>query len=292
MSPTNIRFQKQRELGDIISDTFKFIRQNFKPLGKFIFNITGPVFVILLVAIGFYSYVGMESFGNSVFNIASELDPTVYLVSLFIMLSALLAFYVLLYATVLHYIRSYVEHDGAVVDTDVYQGVKRDFTGMLGLLILSTIITAAGTLLCILPGIFLWVPLSLAPALLVFRGNSAIDAISDSFELVKDNWWISFFTLFVMGLLVYIIGMVFQFPLMIYYFFKAFITAREASTVDPSSLFDWVYVVANVISSLIQYLLYTVVVISSALIFYNLDEKKNFTGSMRTISNLGESDRE
>ena len=92
--------------------------------------------------------------------------------------------------------------------------------------------------------------------------------------------------------MVYIIGMVFQFPLMIYYFFKAFVTAREASSVDPSSLFDWVYVVANVISSLIQYLLYTVVVISSALIYYNLDEKKNFTGSMRTISNLGDSEKE
>ena len=57
----NLKLQKQRELGDIISDTFKFIRQNFKPLGKFIFNITGPVFVILLVSIGFYSYLGMDS---------------------------------------------------------------------------------------------------------------------------------------------------------------------------------------------------------------------------------------
>ncbi len=292
MSPTNFKFQKQRELGDIISDTFKFIRENFKPLGKFIFNITGPVFLILLLAIGFYSYVGIDSFGTNIFSIASDLDPTVYLVSLFIMLTALLVFYVLLYATVLHYIRSYVEHDGAVVDIEVYQGVKRDFGGMLGLLILSTVISLTGTLLCILPGIFLWVPLSLAPALLVFRRNSVIDAISDSFELVKNNWWITFFTLFVMTLLVYIISLVFQFPLMIYYFLKAFVAAKEASAVDPSSLFDWVYVVANVISSLVQYLLYTIVVISSAFIYYNLDEKKNFTGSMRTISNLGTLDKE
>lgn len=291
MSP-NLKLQKQRELGDIISDTFKFIRQNFKPLGKFIFNITGPVFLILLVAIGFYSYLGMDSFNNNIFSVANELDPTVYLVSLFILGAALLAFYVLLYATVLHYVRSYVENDGTVVDTEVYQGVKSDFAGMLGLLILTTIITIAGTILCILPGIYLWVPLSLAPALMVFRRVSVIDAISDSFELVKDNWWITFFTLFVMSLLVYIIGLVFQFPLMIYYFFKAFVSAKEVSAIDPSSLFDWVYVVANVISSMVQYLLYAVVVISTALIFYNLDEKKNFTGSMRTISNLGTSERE
>ena len=292
MSPNKIIFHKQRELGDIISDTFKFLRQNFKPLGKFIFNITGPVFVILLVSIGFYSYVGMESFGNSIFDLANNLDPTVYIVSLFIMLSALLAFYVLLYTTVLHYIRSYVEHDGVVLDTEVYKGVKMDFAGMLGLLILSTIITAAGTLLCILPGIFVWVPLSLAPSLLVLRRNSVIDAISDSFDLVKNNWWITFFLFLIMGLLVYLISLVFQFPLMIYYFFKAFISAREASAVDPSSLFDWVYVVTNVISSLVQYLLYTVVVVASAFVYYNLDEKKNFTGSYRTISNLGSSENE
>lgn len=291
MSP-NLNLQKQRELGDIISDTFKFIRQNFKPLGKFIFKITGPVFLILLLAIGFYSFISVGSFNSNIFSIANELDPTVYIISLFVLGASLLAFYVLLYATVLHYMRSYVENDGVVVDSEVYQGVKSDFGGMLGLLILSTIITIAGTLLCILPGIFLWVPLSLAPAIMVVRRTSVIDAISDSFELVKDNWWITFFTLFIMGILVYIIGLVFQFPLMIYYFSKAFVSAKEVSAVDPSSLFDWVYVVFNVLSSLVQYLLYTVVIISAALIYFNLDEKKNFTGSMRTISNLGTSEQE
>ena len=163
---------------------------------------------------------------------------------------------------------------------------------MLGLLILSTIITGAGTLLCILPGIFLWVPLSLAPALLIFKRASVMDAISDSFSLIKDNWWITFFTLLIMGLLVYMISLVFQFPLLIYYISKDIITASEASTADPSSLFDWVYVVTNVISSLVQYLLYTVVVVASAFIYHNLDEKKNFTGSYRTISNLGSSEND
>ena len=65
---------------------------------------------------------------------------------------------------------------------------------------------------------------------------------------------------------------------------------QEGSAADPSSLLDWVYVVFNVISSLLQYLLSVVVIIAVAFIYYDLNEKKNFTGTYETISNLGSSE--
>lgn len=287
MSQTTIEFKKQRELGDIITDTFKFIRQNFKPLFKAIFRITGPVFVILLFAIGYYSYLGMDILQNPFFDDSAEVDFEMYFISLFILFSSLLAFYVLLYGTVLNYIKSYINNSGIVDQTEIFQGVKNDFGSMLALLLLVGIITVFGLLLCVLPGIYVWVPLSLAPAMLVFARTSIMDSISYSFSLVKDNWWSTFFTLFVLTLLVYIIGLIFQFPMMIYMFIKAFTMSQEGSAANPADLIDWVYVFFNVISSLFQYLLSVIMVVASAFLYYHLDERKNATGSYERISNLG-----
>lgn len=287
MSQPPIEFRQQRELGEIITDTFKFIRQNYMPLFKTVFKITGPVFLILLLAIGYYSYLGMDILANPLFSDTTNVDIEMYFISLFILVTSLLAFYVLLYATILNYIKSYIDNVGLVDNAEVFRRVKNDFGGMLALLILVGIITIFGLLLCVLPGVFVWVPLSLAPAMLVFARTSVIDSISYSFSLVKDNWWMTFFSLFVITLLVYIIGMIFQFPLMVYYFVKALTMSHEGSVANPADLVDWVYIFFNVLSSLFQYLLSSVVVIASAFIYYNLDEKKHGTGSYERISKLG-----
>lgn len=287
-----IQFQKQRDLGEIITDTFKFVRENYKQLSKLIFKIAGPVFVILLLALGYYSYLGLDMMGGSIFdmNTGPDFDLGLYFISLFILFCSILAFYVLLYGTILNFIKSYVKNDGNALDHEVYAGVKDDFGSLLGLLILAGLIVIAGVIFCFFPGVYLWVPMSLAPAIMILGKDSVSDAIGDSFSLIKDNWWITFFSLLVMTVLVYIISLVFQFPLLIYYFIKAFTMSQEGTIADPASLFDWVYVVFNVISTFIQYLLMSIVIISTAFIYYNLDEKKNFTGAYNTISNLGSSE--
>lgn len=291
MTENYIRFKKQRDLGEIISDTFKFLRENFKPLFRLIFRIAGPAFLILLLALTYYSYLSLDTVGNSFLGIAEGMDFGMLLISGFVLLSSLLGFYVLLYGTVLHYVNSYVNHNGEVIEQEVYQGVRQDFGNLLGLLLLSGIVLVFGFMLCVFPGIYLWVPVSIVPAVMVFRRNSVSDAINDVFSLIRDNWWMAFFTLLVMAILVYIISLIFQFPLFIYYFIKAFTMAEEGSLADPTSLFDWVYVVFNVLSSLVQYLLTTILIIAAAFIYFDLNEKKNFTGTYETISNLGSENR-
>lgn len=283
----SIEFRKQRELGDIITDTFKFIRQNFKPLFKDILKITGPVFVILILAIGYYSYLGMDLFSNPFLNDTSQVNVEMFFITLFILFSSMIAFYVLLYNTVLHYIKSYIENSGVVDHAEVARGVKIDFAKMLGLILLAGIITIFAFFLCVLPAIYVWVPLSLAPAMLIFARTSIMDSITYSFSLIKDNWWTTFFTLFVITLLIYIISLVFQFPLMIYMFIKALTMSQEGSVANPGDLVDWVYVFFNVLSSVFQYLLSAIGIVASAFIYYHLDEKKNATGTYERISNLG-----
>lgn len=290
MTESYINFKKQRELGDIITDTFKFLRENYKHLFKLIFKIAGPLFLVLAGALAYYSYIGGEVMVNPFVSNQNEEDGGMFFISFFILLSSLLAFYVLLHGVILHFIKSYIQNSGKVNEIQVYEGMKQDFGSLLGLLFLVSIFTFIGLMLCVFPGIYLWVPLSLAAPSLVFKRNSLSSSISESFDLVRDNWWITFFSLFVVVLLVYIIALVFQMPLFIYYFIKALTIVQEGSAVDPSSLFDWVYVVFNVIASLAQYLLSTIVIIAVAFIYYSLDEKKNYTGSFETISQLGSSE--
>jgi hypothetical protein len=290
MSNPPIEFHKQRELGELITDTFRFIKENFKPLFKVIFKVTGPVFFILLLAIGYYSYLGMDILENPYLISSMEMDMGTYFISLFIIFLSLMAFYVLLYGSVLHYIESYKNNAGKVEETEIYSGVKNDFGKLLGLIFIAGIITIAGLLLCVLPGVYLWVPMSLAPAILIFTKKPVFDAIGYAFDLIKNNWWTSFASLFIISLLVYIIGIIFQVPLTIYFFIKTLASSQETSVADTSAVVDWIYIFFNVVSSLFQYLLSVIIIVASAFIYYHLDEKKNATGSYQRISNLGSSE--
>lgn len=291
MTENYIRFKKQREVGEIITDTFRFLRENYRPLLHLIFRITGPVFLIVLLALTYYSYLTIDTLENPFLVINTGQGMTMVVISLFILLFSLLAFYVLLIGTILHFINSYILNEGTVNEQQVYQGVKNDFGSMLGLLLLGVMITGFGLMLCVFPGIYLWVPFAIAPASLVFARLPLMDAINHTFSLIKGNWWFTFFSLVVIVLLVYIIGLIFQAPMLIYFFFKSLTSSQAGSVADPSSMLDWVYVVFNVISSLAQYLLSSIIIIAIAFIYYNLDEKKNFTGSYEIISNLGSSDK-
>ena len=283
MNDNYINFRRHRELGEVITDTFKFIRENYKLLFKLIFKIAGPAFAILILCMGYYYYIaGSQSFFN---NFGSNVE--MFLIALVLMLLSFTAFFVLLQGTVLHFIKSYVENAGEVNPLQVRTGVKTDFGKILGVTLMVGILIFFGLILCILPGIYLWVPLTFAVPLVVLGRRESFDSIGDAFTLIKDNWWMTFLSLVVMSLLMYVVAMIFQMPMIIYMFVKAFTVVQEGSAADPEMLFDWVYIVFSVISSMAQYLLYTILIIAIAFIYYSLDEKKNSSGSMETISNLG-----
>jgi len=54
-----------------------------------------------------------------------------------------------------------------------------------------------------------------------------------------------------------------------------------------SSMFDWVYITLSVLSSAVQYILAGIFAIAIAFIYFNLNEKKNQTGTFETIESIG-----
>lgn len=282
-----IEFKKKRELGDILTDTFAFLRQEGKSLFSVLMKTCGIPFVLLLLASAYYTYASANLFDPISIRNGGMFNSGSLIISLLLMLAALLAFYGLLFGSVLHYIKAYVDNKGTIDHSVVVQGVRKDFGSILGLGILSGIIIFFGFILCVLPGVYLYVPMSLVFSILVFRNVSVSDSISESFQLVKNEWWITFATLFVLGIIIWVISMVFSIPALIYTFTKTFTAASEGTYADPTAMIDWVFIALNTISSAAQYALYVITAIASAFIYFNLNERKYATGALEQIDSLG-----
>jgi len=59
-----IEFKKERDLGAIITDTFKFIRENWKEYFLTVLKIVGPVLLLTLVVLVFYMLTMSDIFSD------------------------------------------------------------------------------------------------------------------------------------------------------------------------------------------------------------------------------------
>lgn len=284
-----VNFKKQREIGSILSDIFKFIRLNWKPLLGLIIKITGPALLIMLGAYVFYMQSMMSGFGILESIGTLEGFSSQMILPFLVMILAGTVYYALLNGVVLHYIKSYIKNYGVVNKDEVSAGVKKDFWRLIGTSFLVGLIVGVGTMFCVIPGIYFGVVLSVAYAVVIFEEKEVSDTISYCFNLIKDEWWITFATFLVVFLLYYFIMIIFQVPQYIYFFIKAFTAGQEISA-DPASMFDWVYITLTTIGMVFQYIFYSIIVIATAFVYFNLNEKKNFTGTLETIDSIGKQD--
>ena len=283
MQNNYIQFKQKRELGEIINATFKFIRENYKILFKYFMSLVGPSFILLIAALSYYTYTVPASILQSM-----DFSSGDFIIGFAVLGLSLLIYYSYLYATIYHYIKSYMKHEGETDETEINAGVKNDFGRLLILFLVSAILMFAGFVLFVIPGIYLFVPLSLVAAIMVFKQTNLTDTISYAFTLIKDNWWMTFITLIVTSILVYIIGLVFQIPLIIYTLVKMMTMVQEGgSAEDIASNSDWILIVLQVLASLIQYILTSITAIVIAFVYFSLNEEKNLTGTFEQIDNLG-----
>jgi hypothetical protein len=289
MNNNYVNFKKQRELGSILTDTFKFVRLEGKTLLGLILKIAGPALLIVLLAYIYYMQVTMGSFDLMAVGSSSEVFGINIILAFFLMIISGVAFYALMYGTVLHYIKSYIKNDGNAIKEEVTAGVRQSFWSLLGISFLVGLISGIGFIFCVIPGIYFGTVLATTYAIHVFENRNTTDSISYSFELIRGEWWITFATYLVIFILYYIITIIFSLPGIIYSFINIFTMSQEA-TANPADMFDWIYVALNVLGMIGQYILYALIIISTALVYFNLNERKNFTGAMETIETLGKRD--
>ncbi len=289
MQQKYIEFKKQRELGEILTDTFVFLRTQFKPFFNTYFKILGPFLLAMVLSLVLYIYYAGNSLNFMLVGAGGEVDNLAVVFGLgALYIFSLVVVYTLSQSTVLHYIKSYANGQGEITFSTIKKEVYQSFWSFIGLGLLVALSVVVGLMFCILPGIYLYVPLVLSFSIMVFNRMGTSDAYSYSFTLVKDEWWITFATLFVIGIIVGVANYAFSLPAQVYQFIKMGIFSGE---VDAESMFnvfkDPIYILLNVVSSVGQFLMNLISVIAAVFIYFNLNEKKNFTGTYERIDNLG-----
>ena len=183
-----IEFKKERDLGAIITDTFQFIRENWKEYFLTVLKIVGPLLFIALAILVFYMFAMSD-----MFNDIDEIDanPGAFLSNIFSWIFGLLFVYILLYTLLsmasLYFIKSYIDNNGKPKFEEVKTNIFNNIWKFLGLGLLVTIVTVFGTVFCYIPGIYLGTVLSLTTSIMVFENKSVGDTFSHAFTLIKVN---------------------------------------------------------------------------------------------------------
>ncbi|WP_426429791.1 hypothetical protein ACPX19_09630 [Winogradskyella sp. HB-48] len=291
MNRRYIEFRKNSDFSGILTDTFGFIRNEFKPFMKAIFNVAGPAILIFMLSLAVYNYVvgdifDFNRYGNASFN-GGNIIITLFAMLLYI-ISAIAA-YILTASTVLFYIKSYLDNKGVTDLFEIKRNVHKSFWSFFGLSFLKGLTLLVATLLCFLPVLYAMIPMAVVFSIYVFEPKqSTTDAYSHSFKLVNADFWTAFGSFIVLGIIYYITSFVLALPSAIYTMIGTGIFSGEIDTENMNNLYqDPVLIFLNVLNNFFQFILNVILVVGGATIYFHLHEKTSFTGTYERISEIG-----
>ncbi|MFZ1799610.1 MAG: hypothetical protein WAU24_07060 [Chitinophagaceae bacterium] len=277
-----IHLRKIRDLSDNLSDTFQFIRQEFKPLVKSFILIAGVFLLANSIMSGIYQKTafgfldGIQS-GNTADE--TQLFSTLFTPGYFITIGLTWLSMLSMNVVVACYMKVYQEKNESPSFEEVWKYFARYFPKVIFFSIPQIVLVIIGLLLCLFPGIYLafvFVPFQF---IIVMEDADFSGAISRCFDIIKRNFWMS------VG--IYIVAYI------IYTFSSAIIGFVVAAIVGVISylttkqLSTTVGIVMSVIN-IIGYAFYLVFLVSAFLNYCSLTESHDGTGLSERLETLGE----
>ena len=286
----NIELSKTRDFGEIISDSFLFVRENFKPLLKCFFIFCG-FFLAATIVVSYLQQTKMMSILNTVdtnsdsysvesrpFSAFSRFFGVEYFLAILFQILNL----TMIVVTVLSYMAVYkTKGNQPPTAEEVWAYIKYYFLKSLGSLFLVIILLAIATICCIIPGIWLYPILSLIFPIMIIENASFGYAFNQSFRLIKDNWWATFGALFVISLIVSVLITVIVLPVGAVNMGSMLLRHSKTPQLNPTLLF-----ISTVLTA-ICHVFYILPLVTLALCYFNLTELKDATGLMDRIIQLG-----
>ncbi|MFQ5651036.1 MAG: hypothetical protein ACE5IY_13940 [bacterium] len=272
-----ITFRQAREFSEIVNITFSFIRQNFLHLGKCILFIVGPL--ILLDSILFARWY------QQALTFESNPDLSSFYTGYFFNLLFGAVTFTILAAVIYEYIALYMEKGRETFEVgEVLRAVLRDLGKFVVAVILGGLAVIAGYFLCVLPGIYLGIAFSLALVIVALEQKDGFAALSRSKDLITGNWWQTFGLILVIAVIQMALSMVFYVP------FYVILVIIGLNSADPemmqSSLHSYLLFLTMAIM-VGAYLLHTLQVVAIAFQYFNLVERKEGTGLLQEIEQIG-----
>jgi hypothetical protein len=281
----NLEFRRQREFGEIISDTFLFIKQNFKPLMKVFFYLCG--FFILASILSAVTHI--LGAGN-VKNLNSATSPMQAYSNIFSWSYALvMLFYLGTYTAVtvstLSYIAVYIEKGNLPPSPEeVWAYFKYYFLRVIGSTIPITILMILAFICCIIPGFYVFPALSIFYAVMIFENGSFKYSFGRAFKLANLDWWATAGAMIIIWIITYAAFVIPSLPTMILGMVSMF-------TKGPSGTGTTLLI----ISTIIQYLSYVfmmIPLIGVSLCYFNLAERLESGGLLARIDKIGEQSKQ
>lgn len=276
---------QQRDFGDKINATFTYLTQQFRSLSMALLYIAGPVALASGIMSGIiqsnileFSRPTDEGASFKVIGLAGMFFSPVFWLTVLASVLANLMVALITYAHMKLYERT---KGGPVNVADVWTEVQPVIGRGLIISVLGSIITFIGFLFFFIPGIYVAVVFSLALAVTSFEGTDFGQTWDRCFKLIREKWWSTFGLLIVMGIIVGIMGLLFSMP-------STIISGLVAADLLPDLSRVWV-VVANVISTVGQALLNSLIFIAIGFQYTNLVERQEGRGLLSAIDSIGTS---
>ncbi|HZY38724.1 MAG TPA: hypothetical protein VFE53_18825 [Mucilaginibacter sp.] len=279
-----LELRKARDFGQIISDSFQFLRENFKPLFTSLLVICG-IFILVGTVTSTFQYMGMMGIYGDAFsgNSGNAYEVTTY--SYTYWLSVLFNAFILLmlelctYLATMSYISVYLERGGAKPTlAEVWGYFRYYFFRILGSGFVLLLLIMLGMVCCLIPGIYLSVVFSLVIPIIVMENASFSYAFNKSFRLIKENWWFVFGMSIVTGLIVSVLSSVAGVPITVITLMGGFF-AHKSYTLPLIVLFSF-------LRNLLM-LTYTLPNTAIALCYFKLSEEKEGLGLLGRMENFG-----
>jgi MFS family permease len=306
MEKQAINFAKARDFGDSLSDTFKFLKQEFKPLIRVLLTYVGPFLLITGFLSALYQTQALEGIVDK-----AGRDPLAGYRSMaswqyFLSMIGAIVSSTLLILAVFSYIKLYKEKgSGGFELEEVWRMMGKKFLPVLGatLLIglifglgagvvaaLFTVSVGLGILLFLgflVFALYIGISISLFIASYVFEDVTISESINRSRHLVKDYWWYTFGLAIVIGIVAALGQYVFLAPQLILTMIITFTSVSGGDAFEGSSIILTIFTVFGTFGS---YLLYAIPHTTMALHFHSQVEKKESPNLINKIDQINQPD--
>lgn len=273
-NPNRIEFQQVRNFGEVLTFTFDFVRENFKPLMKGWLYVVGPL-ALTNAFISIYS-IDMSSSFSQFFSLLSLINLILGVLT-----------YFLTYLVTLGYLHLYLHKKLPVEFNDLRQFTKQNFWFFTGQYIVLIIITITGFVLLIIPGLYLIIVLSIAPIIRIMERRSIFASISRARQLMSGFWWQTFGLTVVLFIILLVFGGLLQAPSIVLTFLWTFNNIEAGSfSGSPADNYPLLAVVAA-IGQALAVCVNIIPMVAYSLQYFNLRERKEAVSLMDKVESLG-----
>jgi hypothetical protein len=288
-------FWQERDFGQKFSAVFEFLRVHWRPLGRVLLYLVGPLalvqsLVVVLLQYQLFSSVGRLYRLSSSYNMGMNFmqfftSPTYFWGTL---LGA--AFYSVLVLSVYGYLLEclYPTQPGQPIGVaQVWAIVKRRFVGTFFSLFGLGLLVMAGLFVFFIPGLYLSVALSLFFIVHLVEGSDFVATISRCLSLIKGKWWSTFGLIFMMLLLA---GLLLRGATIVLGIVGVGLSgAGLLGGLSHHALnLPVLSAVFGVLSTLAALLIYPLLLLAIAFQYFNLVERREGVGLRTLIQQLGQ----